>query len=198
MAIWTNRGKRLLKSFALRLSTHPLGEGMPAGNPPPPGGFINPMRAEWLGDAPAWWVHLIRQTYFAIGMNADDGTLGEIHARSANSVVGRNAHATPTPWWLGNAIRLGPNYIPPPNVEDDGDDSCTYPFPPITITTQTGPDYAGFTGDNRIGGFALCLSNSAVDDNEVLGIFEFNTVIAPASAGQTILIQNQGLILAES
>lgn len=198
MAIWTNRGKRLLMSFALRTSTHPLGEGMPAGNPPPPGGFINPMRAEWVGDAPTWWVHLIRQTYFANGMNPDDETLGAMHTRVANCVIGRNVHTTLVPWWTGNTIKLGPNYITPPSVEDDNNDSCTYPFPPVTITTQTGPNYAGFTGNDRIGGFALCLSNSCVDDNEVLGIFEFNTVIAPASAGQTILIQNQGLILAES
>lgn len=193
MAVMTNRGKRILMSYGLRF-VHPQGAGAPLGGP----AIVNNARVE---ASPTWtfslWIHFIRQTYFALGINADDGTLGEIEARSANSVVGRNVHTSLVKWWDGNFINMGEPFIPPPGVEDDNDDSSTLTFGPITITTNTGPNYAGFVAA-PIGGFALCLSNTCVDATEVLAIHEFNTTIAPASASQVITIQNAGLVLAES
>jgi hypothetical protein len=193
MAVMTNRGKRILMSYGLRLQ-HPAGSGAPLGGP----AATNELRVE---ASPTWpfalWVHFIRQTYFAIGINPDHGTLGDIETASASSVVGRGVHTSLVKWWDGNYINISPGAIPPPGVENNTDDSTTLTFGPISITTNTGPNYAGFVSA-PIGGFALCLSNTCVDATEVLAIHEFTSTIAPASASQAITILNAGLVLAES
>lgn len=194
MAVLTNRGKRLVHSYAFRYQ-HPDGSGLPPGlSSPTP---VNFWRAEFSGADVSLWCHFVLQTYFTAGINPDDGTVGELHARVANCVVGRNAHTTATPWYTGNFLKMGAPW-PAPSVEDDGDDSALGTLPPVIITMGTGPNYASFAG-SPIGGWILTTGNSLVDANEVVGIFEFTSgTIAPTSAGQIVTITNQALTIAES
>lgn len=194
MAVLTNRGKRIMQSYAFRFQ-HPEGMGFPPGlTTPIPQNF---WRAEFAGSDLSLWCHFVLQPYFTLGINPDHGTIGELHAAQNDCVVGRNAHTTASTWFTGNFLRMGPLW-PVPNVEDDNDNSCLGTLSPIIITTQTGPNYSSFA-TTPIGGWALCTGNSAVDANEVLAIFEFTSgTIAPASAGQIITVQNQAFTLAES
>lgn len=198
MGIVTNRGKRILQSYATVFG-HPLGTIAPAGTSGAPYNTPNRFGAETNGGYPSFWCHFLRQTYFVAGMNPDDGTIADLHARAAGCVVGRNAHTTAAPWWTGNFIRLDWGQIVPPSAENNTSNSCTQVLTPMLITTQTGPDYAGFTGNDRIGGWAMCLSNFAVDATEVVAIFELTSgLMAPASAGQAIQLTGQAITLAEA
>jgi hypothetical protein len=201
MAQITNFGKAWLQSMALRLNAHPSSF------------TINDFQMEAVSGYPALHVVLMSKAYFDTGIDVDHATLSLAVARTAGCVYGYGTHATGTPWYTGNALRLGPQTWLPPDVVNGSDTSTVGLLTGINITFSSGHSYSPAY---QIGGFALCLSNASgawqttpnqpiggttAGATQVVAYYNFTgspNYVEPTGPGQTLSITGSTVILSEA